>query len=113
MTKITFEELPTAFGYLVDKIESIEKLLQDRPQQMPPQDQLVTIQEAAEFLKLSVPTLYRLVSHSTIPVNKKGKRLYFSLMDLTHWVKQGRRKTLEEIQSDNDHYLTQKKGGLK
>ncbi len=47
------------------------------PPSHPETDQLLTIQQAAEFLKLSVPTLYGLVSKSQLPVSKRGKRLYF------------------------------------
>ena len=64
MNQITFEQLPTAFTQLYNKVESIERLLQLK-HELPEADQLLTIQEAAEFLKLSVPTLYGLVSDST------------------------------------------------
>jgi excisionase family DNA binding protein len=42
-------------------------------------DQILSIKEAAEFIKLSVPTLYRYVQRAEIPVNKRGKSLYFSV----------------------------------
>jgi excisionase family DNA binding protein len=77
-------------------------------------DQLLTIQQAAEFLKLSVPTLYGLVSSSAIPVSKKTKRLYFSKQDLLLWVKESRRKTVSEIEAEADSFLqTKKRGGSK
>ena len=63
----------------------------------PENDEILTIQQAAEFLKLSVATIYGLVSRSAIPVNKKSKRLYFSKKELTAWVKEGRRKTTSEV----------------
>jgi len=62
---------------------------------------LLTIQDAATLLHLSVPTLYGYVSKSIIPVSKQGKRLYFSKEELTDWVKAGRKKTISEIQSDS------------
>jgi excisionase family DNA binding protein len=37
----------------------------------------MTIQDAAEFLHLTVPTLYAKVHHKEIPFLKKSKRLYF------------------------------------
>ena len=39
-------------------------------------DQLFTIEQAAEFLNLTKPTIYSLVSRSEIPVMKRSKRLY-------------------------------------
>jgi excisionase family DNA binding protein len=47
----------------------------------------ITIQEAAAFLSISVQTIYGLVSRSEIPVNKRGKRLYFSKQELAGWIK--------------------------
>ena len=52
--------------------------------------ELLTIQEAAKFLTLSVSTLYLKVSRREICFQKKGKRLYFLKSDLIEWVKQGR-----------------------
>ena len=54
-------------------------------------ERLLTIQEAAEFLSLSVPTLYSKVSKGELPVMKRGKRLYFSRTELMEYIKQGRK----------------------
>jgi len=54
-------------------------------------EQLLTIQEAAEFLRLTVPTMYSKVSKGELPVMKRGKRLYFSRTELLEYVKAGRR----------------------
>lgn len=75
----------------------------------PPQDQLFTIQEASEFLSLTVATLYSKVSKSQIPVMKRGKRLYFSRTELLDYLKQGRKKTTTEIETEAVQYLLNKK----
>ncbi len=75
-----------------------------------PQDQFLTIQEAAEFLKLSVPTLYSKVSKMELPVMKRGKRLYFSRMELIEYLKQGRTKTRSEIAAESESFISNKKG---
>ncbi len=71
-------------------------------------DQLLTIQQAAELLNLSVPTLYKYVQWAKIPVNKMGKRLYFSQNELTEWVKSGRKKTMAEIEIEANQYINKK-----
>ena len=109
MDTLTFEQLPTAFTHLFNKVENIERLLQ-RQQEIPEQDQLLTIQQAADFLNLSVPTIYGLVSRSLIPVNKKGKRLYFSKFELTAWIKTGRKKTVTEIVLEANEFTKRKRG---
>ena len=105
MIHITFEQLPEAVSKLYAKLEDIERLLQQKAELLPEQDQLLSIKQAAEFLKLSVPTLYSLVSKSQIPVNKRSKRLYFSKQELTAWIKAGRKSTTSEIENTVNDYL--------
>ena len=68
-------------------------------------EQFLTIQEAADFMSLSVPTMYSKVSRSEIPVMKRGKRLYFSLKELTEYLRNGKKKTTAEIEAEADLYL--------
>jgi len=111
MTDVTFETLPHAVGQLFEKLSSIETMLLTQGNTTPqPTDQLLTIQQAAAFLSLSVPTLYGLVSKQAIPVSKQGKRLYFSQTELTDWIKSGRKLTLSEIDSQAAAHLAKKKG---
>lgn len=99
--KYTFEELPQAISTLHEKVDCIKDLLLEKRLQNPqrPRDDLLTIRQAAELLSLSVPTLYTKVSRKEIPVNKRGKRLYFSTTELSEWVRSGRKKTSEEFNS--------------
>ncbi len=69
-----------------------------KPQQS--EDQLLSVQETAKFLNLSVPTIYSKVSRGELPVMKRSKRLYFSRTELMDYLKQGRRKTTLEIETD-------------
>lgn len=74
------------------------------------EEEILSIQQAADFLRLTVPTLYTLNSKGEVPSCKRGKRLYFSKADLVNWVKEGRRKTVSEIDAEAGSYLI-KKGG--
>ncbi|WP_316839276.1 helix-turn-helix domain-containing protein [Pedobacter gandavensis] len=106
--KYTFEQLPLAITTLHDKVDSIKELLLNTQQERHSSySDLLTIGQASEFLNLSVPTLYTKVSRREIPVNKQGKRLYFSRDELSTWIKSGRRKIIEEIQSSIKHKLTE------
>lgn len=78
----------------------------------PEPEQLLTVQQAAELLNLSVPTLYGYTQRAEIPVCKRGKRLYFSKQSLFEWIKDGRKKTLAETASEAEAYLKKKSGGL-
>lgn len=106
---ITFEQLPKAVSQLFSKLEDIEKLLQEnRCETQVEADELLTIQQAANFLSLAVPTIYGLVSRSEIPVSKKGKRLYFSKHELTGWIKGGRKRTHVEIAEEAAQFISRK-----
>jgi excisionase family DNA binding protein len=74
-------------------------------------EQLLTIQEAAEFLSLTVPTMYSKVSKGEISVMKRSKRLYFSRTELMEYVKAGRKKSKTEIEAEAKAYLLNKKKG--
>lgn len=99
--RYTFEQLPEAISILHEKVDSIKDLLIENQQgQHSHYSDLMTIGQAAEFINLSVPTLYTKVSRRQIPVNKRGKRLYFSKDELSAWIKSGRKGILEETQRD-------------
>ena len=103
---ITFEKLPQAVTQLIDKVDSIERLLLSQNNTTPPEeDKLLTIREAAEILHLSVPTVYGLVQRAEVPVCKRGKRLYFSKLEITAWIMAGRKKTASEIEAEADDYI--------
>jgi len=70
------------------------------------QETLLTIQQAAEFLNLSVPTIYSKVSKSELPFMKRSKRLYFSRAELLDYLKTGRKKSSAEIEQEADLYLS-------
>ena len=101
------------FEIIEARLNSIETLLLDlkhEPKELPgtPQDRLFTIQQAAEFLGLTVPTMYTKVSKSELPVMKRGKRLYFSRSELLDYLKTGRKKSNAEIEAEAAKYLQNK-----
>lgn len=105
LTSIRKEELSA----LIEN--SIRKVLAENPQPAiahPIQD-FLNIEQASKFLNLAKATVYTLTSAGKIPVIKKGKRLYFTKVELVDWLKKGRRKTLAEIENDATNYLLKKK----
>ena len=109
---ITFDQLPLAVTELLREISSIKQILLNNSYEKPVEenDQLLSIKEAANFLNLSVPTIYSKVSKSELPVMKQGNRLYFSRKELMEYLKLGRKKTNDEIAQEAKTYLSNKKG---
>jgi len=73
------------------------------------ENHFLSVKETADYLKLTPPTIYGLVSRMEIPYCKKGKRLYFPQKDLEKWLMEGRRKTRREIELEVDEYIVGRK----
>ena len=111
---LTFDKLPEAVTMLTKEVSELKSLLIEKQVQPTTEqpEQLLTIQEAAEFLSLAVPTIYSKVSKGELPVMKRSKRLYFSRTELLDYLKEGRRKTNAEIEQEAKAYLLNNKKGL-
>jgi excisionase family DNA binding protein len=96
MENITFEGLPQAVAQLHERLSSIEGLLR-QAHFREEAEQVLSVSQAARFLNLSVSTLYGKSSRREVPVSKRGKRLYFRRSELEEWIREGRRKTMDEL----------------
>ena len=112
MEVLTFDQLPKAVTMLTKEVSELKQLIiaKNEKQSTKQPEQFLTIQEAAIFLKLTVPTMYSKVSKGELPVMKKGKRLYFSKTELLEYIKDGKKKSNAEIEAEAESYL-KKKGG--
>jgi len=97
MEPFNFNELPEVVRQLFEKVERIEMILEKFEPKEENESELLNIEEAAEFLKVSVAAIYTKVSRQEIPFSKPGKRLYFNRSELKEWVRLGKRKTINEI----------------
>ncbi|MDB5287366.1 MAG: hypothetical protein JWR05_2315 [Mucilaginibacter sp.] len=102
MEPFNFNELPEVVRRLFEKVERIEIMLEQFEPKEDDENELLNIQEAAAFLKVSVAAIYTKVSRKEIPVSKPGRRLYFNKTELKDWIRQGKRKTLNELMTDRD-----------
>ena len=112
---LTFDQLPKAVTMLTKEVSELKRLLIEKQEQTPTEqpEQLLTIQEAAKFLSLTVPTMYSKVSKGELPVMKRSKRLYFSRTELMEYLKEGRKKSNTEIEKEAEAYLSNNRKGLK
>lgn len=108
------------FEVIEARLSSIENLILDlkhQPTKVEPTEQpeqLLTIDEVAELLHLTKPTVYSKHSKGELPgVCKQGKRLYFQRDVIINWIKDGRKKSNAEIEQEAKAYLLNNKKGLK
>ena len=61
--------------------------------------ELMNANQSADFLKISLSTIYKYVHSRKIPYHKPvgTKTLYFKKAELVQWVENGRRKTKSEL----------------
>lgn len=105
---LSFDQLPKAVAMLLDEIKELKKLITTHTataEPSEPQDELMNVEQTAEFLNLSVPTIYGKVHRRELPVMKRGNRLYFSKFELLDYLKQGRQQTMQEIEDEAGSYL--------
>ena len=98
---ITFDKLPQAVSYLTEQVIELKQMVSAL--QPPPSSNnhiLVEIDEAADIIMKSKPTIYRLVNQGILPSYKKGKKLYFYKDELLAWIENGRKATKMQNHSE-------------
>lgn len=77
-------------------------------------DELLTIDEAAKFLNLTVSTIYSKKCKGELPSCKApgSKKLFFLKKDLVDFMKTGRVKSNFEIEKEASAYISKQKKGL-
>lgn len=112
MENIVFTQLRVSEikDLLREELERFFETQKDRLKNHPPQtEKLLTVQEAANYLSLSVATIYSKVSRNELPFMKRGKRVYFTELELLNYLKNGRNKSNEEIEEEVINRLGNKK----
>ena len=84
-----------------------EALSSNKPEKchQPPTDEMLSVNEAALFLKVTKPTIYDLINKGKLPTYKPLKQCYFFKAELIDFVRQSKKKTDAEIDSETDAYL--------
>ena len=101
VNEISFENLPKAVAHLVNEIALIKTLVERKEILPTPQKRIpIDIVEACRIIGKAKPTVYTLVRKRLIPCYKNGKKLYFFEDELLEWISKGRKKTLQEIESE-------------
>lgn len=89
LLSLPVEDLQTLIIDCVNSCLKYNNLLQKENAE---NDELLTVQSAAKFLSLSVPTIYTKISKGELPVIKRDKRCYFTKADLLSYLKDGKKQ---------------------
>jgi excisionase family DNA binding protein len=58
-------------------------------------DEILTLEELAQYLKISKPTLYKMVENGKIPALKLANQWRFKKEDIDKWLEKHRRSDIE------------------
>ena len=114
---LSFDQLPKAVGELLTKVDYVisrldEKKDADGASPTQDDDQMMTMEEACQFIGKKRSTMYSLTSERRIPYRKRGNKLYFFKKELVEWIQSGgaydKPYTLsEQDQAEFDAHLEQ------
>lgn len=90
--------------FIQKELKEIKELLKKQTLQ---QKEILTIEEASEFLGLSTSRLYKMTSNKEIPHYKPGgKKIYLNRQELEQWIFNSRVDSINDIDDELDCYLS-------
>ncbi|MEZ4801513.1 MAG: helix-turn-helix domain-containing protein [Gelidibacter sp.] len=89
--------------FIQNELKEIKELLIKQSIQ---QKEILTIEEASEFLGLSKSRLYKMTSNKEIPHYKPGGKItYLNRQELEQWILNSRISSISDFDSDMDNYV--------
>lgn len=96
--------------FIQNELKEIKELLKKQTIQ---QKEILTLEEAAEFLGLSKSCLYKMTSNKEIPHYKPhGKKIYLNRQELEQWILSDRIAPTDDFDNEIDDYLVRDNKGL-
>ncbi|EDP96741.1 helix-turn-helix domain-containing protein [Kordia algicida OT-1] len=90
--------------FIQKELKEIKELLKKQTLQ---QKEILTIEEASEFLGLSTSRLYKMTSNKEIPHYKPGgKKIYLNRQELEQWILNSRVDSINDVDDELDSYLS-------
>ncbi len=108
--QISFNELPQAIVYLIQKVENLEVLIANGRSEASESDRWFNLKEFQDYHPdhPAAPTIYAWVGQRLIPNHKHGKKLMFLKSEIDGWLKSGKRKTAAELRAEAAEFVAKK-----
>lgn len=86
------------------RLDEIEALLK---RQYALSKEILTLEEATDFLSLSKSAIYKLTSKKEIPYyNPGGKKIFFKRTELENWILSSKSISVDELDAEITSYLS-------
>tara|TARA_R110002049_G_scaffold93391_3_gene230914 strand:- start:20607 stop:20909 length:303 start_codon:yes stop_codon:yes gene_type:complete len=90
--------------FIQNELKEIKELLIKQSIQ---QKEILTIEEASDFLGLSISRLYKMTSNKEIPHYKPGgKKIYLNRQELEQWILNSRVASTSDLDEELETYLS-------
>lgn len=85
---ISFNEIPEAMSYLIEKVNNLEELIRTSANTQPDEDIWFNLEALCNYLpdRPAKQTVYGWVFQKKIPYHKKGKKLQFLKFEIDEWL---------------------------
>lgn len=88
---------------ILKKLEKLEVLIE---RQYILSKEILTLEEAAEYLQLSKSCLYKMTSSKEVPYYVPGgKKIYFRRIELENWILNSKVNSVNEFDCEAENYL--------
>ena len=88
---------------ILKKLEKLEALIE---RQYILSKEILSLEEAAQYLQLSKSCLYKMTSSKEIPYYVPGgKKIYFRRIELDNWILNSKVNSVNEFDDDAESYL--------
>lgn len=114
-SNITFNDLPSAMACLIQKVDQLTTLVQEKYGPKKEEDRWFNVDELLTYLpdRPAKSTVYGWVGDNLIPYHKNGKKLRFLKSEIDAWLLKNRNKTEEELQEEAARFTYFNKGGAR
>ena len=84
MENLRFEDLPKAAEFIIEKLTALENEIKDIKKNFQPKEpvELLTREETAEYLKISLSTLWHWSRKGILPSYGIGNRVYYKRSEI-------------------------------
>ena len=91
---------------LAKYVAELEKRVRNLEEKFDSGKEVLTLQEAAQYMGIARSSLYKMTSNQTIPFYRpNGKLIFFERDDILTWIRRNRVFSTEEIEEEARHHM--------
>ena len=110
---ITFEDLPKAMSWMMDKLNELDSKIDGLNTQSPsiPTEQWMNLKELCDYIPShpAEQTVYGWTSCHQIPFHKRGKRIMFLKSEIDAWLRDGKVKSEKDLEDEAARFIKSKR----